>query len=307
MFAPVIKTVFYQFRPTTTAGSTSQCGWNHRRSPFLAMFCVPVLSLISACDSHTGNNLSGQLSNGELSLSLPSRLRDARAVNPNAVIATATVNNLDFPLTRTDNGSFQTSISIDANQTVTMSISFSETLSNGAVIELASHPEISRDIGSSNATIEFSDDNYQTNFDRDADGCDNLSEREIETNPLVDDSFPTGFTRTVSFTLPEIIPDPQLTRAIVAIAGQTRAVTRIGNAFQSSGALQQCSNASITVFLRQDVNANQLTLATASVPHGTTSNIALTDADFDFNEDADGDGRINVTELRDGTNPFVQD
>ena len=306
MFSPVNKKSI-QTLPAAKPNSDLRRHWNHYRSAIFAGICLPVLILVSACDSDSGNTMSGQLSNGELSLSLPGRIRDAQAVNPNAVIATATVNNLDYPLTRTDNGRFQTSITIDANQSITASVSFSESLTNGAVIELASHPSITRQIGSGNATIEFFDSNYQTDFDRDADGCDNLSEREVETNPLVNDAVPVGFTRTVAFTLPAIIPDPELTRAVITVAETPRAVVRVGTRFQSSGAVSLCSNASINVLLLQQIDGRTLVLASASVAHGTTANIELSDGNFNFNEDADGDGRINVTELRNNTDPFVAD
>jgi len=127
------------------------------------------------------------------------------------------------------------------------------------------------------------------------------------TNPLVNDAVPSGFSRTVSFNLPAVIPNPELSQAIITVAESPRAVRRTGTRFQSSGAVPLCSNASINVLLLQQVNDRSLVLATASVAHGTTTNIELNDSSFDFNEDADGDGRINVTELRDNTDPFLPD
>lgn len=300
MFPLVLKPLIFNSNNISTATTG--------RSARMLALCLPVISSLIACDGDYTDTVTGELSAGDLSLNLPSRIRNISAINPNAVRAIATVNNQQFPLARTSDGTYQTSITLSANTPVSVSVSFSETLTSGTVIELARHPAIERNTGSNDLTLQFFDNNYETaNFDLDGDGCSNIVEREVETNPLINDAIPANFVRGVSFDLPASIPNPELSQAIVTVAETPRAVRKTGNRFQSSGAVSQCSNAAINVLLLQQYNGSTLVVATATVSHGTNANIELSTNDFNFNEDADGDGRTNVTELQNGTDPFVQD
>lgn len=304
MFSLLLKPQFLNFRLEPNSADSPG------RTARLLVLCLPVIGALIACEGDYSDTVTGELALGELSVKLPSRLRNISAINPNAVSAIATVNNQQHPLTRAADGSYQTSITVSANTPVSVSVSFSETLSGGTVIELASHPAIERNIGSNDLTLQFFDNNYETaNFDLDGDGCSNLIEREVETNPLVNDAIVPNFVRSISFNIPASIsslPDQQLFRQIVAIAGSPRAISRTGNSVQSSGAVPQCANAEIQVLIRRTIDGKQLTVAKASIPHGTTTNNVLSEGDFDFNEDADGDGLTNLAEIANGTDPFVR-
>lgn len=305
MFSVALKPLIHYL------SSAANNGANYgTRAVWLAL-CVPVISSLVACGGEgEANSSTADLIAGELSLNMPSRIRNINAINPNAVSAVATINNQRFPLTRGNDGRFQTSITVNTNTDISVGVSFSETLPGGANIELASHPAIESNTGNDNLTIQFLESNYETdNFDVDGDGCSNITEREVDTNPLVNDAIPANFVRSISFNIPagiSSLPDQNLLEARVQIVGIGRAAIRIDNSIQSSGALTQCSNSEILVLLRYGLPNNILTIASAIVPHGTSANVVLSESDFDFNEDADGDGITNLTELQSGSNPFVQ-
>lgn len=304
MFSVVLKPLTLhsslKFISTAFAGRNARC----------IALCLPVIGSLVACDGNYNDTVTGELSEGELSLNLPARIRNISAINPNAVRAIATVNNQQYPLTRANDGTYQTSITVNADSAVSVSVSFSETLPGGTAINLASHPAIERNTGSNDLTMQFFDNNYETaNFDLDGDGCSNIVEREVETNPLVNDTLPANFERSVSFNIPASInslPEQLLFRPIVTIGNIIRAATINQNNVQSTGRVPQCANAEIQVLLRITINGNSLVVAQASVPHGTSVNNVLSESDFNFNEDADGDGLTNLTEIQNGTDPFVR-
>ncbi len=266
------------------------------------------------CDGTTSPTADTETSQGVLNLAVPEKIRTVSAINLDAVQAIATVNNEDIVLSRSGDG-FQATLTIDVNSQVTISLRFLETLPDGTVITLAEHPAVTRNITDSDQRLEFFSNNYETDaFDFDGDGVSNIDERELETDPLVPSNIPSDRIIDVSFNLPGIILEPQITQAITSFSGGPRAVRRDGNFFQITGTAPTSSEVVIEVILRQlqQLEGNNQTIvianATRTVPLGIDDEIIqLTDSDFNFNIDSDGDGRNNLQELQQGTNPLVND
>jgi len=262
-----------------------------------------VALLVAGCDSDQSS--TAMIETDNLALPVPARIRNIAAIDLDAINAIAVVNAQVYTLARQGNR-FQTAINdIPKNSPVSISLRFTETLPGGEVIDLASHPEITRNIGNANVTVEFLEADYKTDFDIDGDGCHNIVEREVGTDPLVfDDNSPDNL-RVVTFDLPDVIPNPQFTQVIATFAGIVRAYRRTGNTFEISGNVPRCSNVGIEVLLLQRFNGQRIVVATATRSIGSAENIQLNDADFNYDQDTDGDGLTNITELNNGTNPLV--
>lgn len=270
-----------------------------------------VLLGMSGCDSTS--EIGQETDPGVVKFAIPESIRTVSAVDLNAVQAIATVNNEETSLTRNGN-QFQTTISVEVNSQVTVSLLFRETLPDGTVIDLAMHPAVTRIITTSDQRLEFFESGYQTDFDFDGDGISNIAERELNTDPLTPSNLPLTRTIDVSFNLPGIILEPQITQAITTFSGAPRAVRRDGNFFQITGTASTGNNVIIKVILRQlqqfDGINQTIVIADASrsVPIGIDNmDIQLEDSDFNFDIDSDGDGRNNLQELRQGTNPLISD
>ena len=124
------------------------------------------------------------------------------------------------------------------------------------------------------------------------------------------DTRPDNRTITINFSLPLIINDPQITQVIATIAGTPRAVRRDGNDFEISGLATTRSTVSVEVILLQRLDSGislVLANATSSIPIGAQAvTVELTDDDFNFDRDQDGDGITNLDELQNGTDPVLQ-
>ncbi|OED39075.1 hypothetical protein AB833_16150 [Chromatiales bacterium (ex Bugula neritina AB1)] len=269
-------------------------------------FCA-ILSVLGGCDG-SAELSSGIASNEQITVSLPERIRNAAAVDLNAVQAVATVNGEEHILTL-NGGKFQASISVPSNTSFTIRLDFSETLPSGISIVLASYQE-NISVAGTNQTVEFFDSDYNTNFDNDGDGFSNIAERELNTDPLTFSNTPTLRTLDVEFNLPSVIPDPLVTQVIATFSGVPRAVRRTGNRFEVAGSVATGSEVAIEVILLQQFNNQRVILAVANQTLDVGVNaetLQLDDSNFDFDQDPDGDGRINIDELQAGTNPFVRD
>ncbi len=271
---------------------------------------ITLALLLSACDTQ---NPVGGMDNHSIELGIPAKIRNVAAVNLDAVtaIANVTINNedtgQDYPLTRAGNR-FQTTISLENATSVAVNLRFSERLGSGDVISLARHGQVTQTVGNGNIVMEFFESGFDDNFDDDNDGITNLQERNLGTDPLTPSQVRQNRQLNVEFTLPGTLPDPLVTQSIVTFAGVPRAVSRVGNNLTITGNITTLSEVDIEVVLLQRVNNRQVVLATATrtVPAGFDDlSQQLTDGEFDFSRDDDGDGQTNVEEVRNGTDPFT--
>jgi len=265
--------------------------------------------LLAGCGSDESGG-SIEIQADQLSLTVPDRIRQVQELAIETVEAIATVNGQQHDLTRTGE-QFRVSITLPSNSNVNISILFRQRLDDGGVLDLANYNS-SFTVGTTNQTLQvFNNEFNDTPFDNDNDQISNLVEREEGTDPFVFDARPENRNFTISFTLPRIINDPQVTQVIATIAGTPRAVTRVGNDFEISGAATTRSTVAIEVILLQRLESGislVLADATQTVASGVQSvSIQLSDEDFNFDRDQDGDGRTNLQELQDGTDPFRQD
>lgn len=265
--------------------------------------------LLSSCGSDESNG-SIEIQADRLSLTMPDRIRQVRELAIETLEAVATVDGQQYELIRTGE-QFTVSITLASNSDVNVSILFRERLADGGVLDLASYSSSLR-VGTVNQTLQiFNDEFNDSPFDIDNDQISNLVEREEGTDPFVFDTRPENRNISISFSLPRIIDDPQVTQVIATIAGTPRAVTRIGNNFQISGVATTRSAVTIEVILLQRL-ASGISLVLADATQTVTSGVQavaidLTDDDFNFDRDQDGDGRTNLEELQNGTDPFRRD
>ena len=275
----------------------------------ISALCLCILAFIlGGCASDESTNTI-EIKPDQLSLSVPNRIREVRELDIENVEAIATVNGQQFELTRTDD-QYRVSLNIPTNSSIDISIRFSERLDSGDVLDLAEFSS-SLNIGTENQTLQVFEDEFNDSaFDDDNDLISNLIEREEGTDPFVFDTRPDNRTITINFSLPLVINDPQITQVIATIAGTPRAVRRDGNNFEISGIATTSSTVSVEVILLQRLDSGislALADATRSIPSGVQAVIVeLTDDDFNFDRDQDGDGITNLDELQNGTDPTTQ-
>ena len=250
---------------------------------------------------------AGQLDSGMIELGIPAQIRQVSAVNLDAVSAIANVNNVDYQLTR-NGDSFQTTITLDNVSSIAVNLRFAETLESGYVLNLARHTQVTRIVDSDNITMEFFDSDYDTDFDDDGDSVSNLQERELGTDPTFTDNATRNLT--LNFTVPSIVPDPDVTQPIVTFSNTPRVprTQPTGNAFTVTGSVGS-GVIPVEVRLTQQVVFGNgrvvMAIANTTVASGFDDvTLELFDNDFDFSRDDDGDGITNVEEVRNGTDPF---
>lgn len=270
-----------------------------------AFACLLALG-VSGCggnESSTSIDVQGD----QLSLTAPDRIRQVRELDIETLEAIATINGQETEFVRTGE-QFRVSVPIPSNSSVSISILFRERLDNGGVLNLANFSS-TIEMGNTNRTLQVFDNEFNdAPFDEDGDQISNLVEREENTDPFVFDTRPDNRNFTINFSLPGVINDPQVTQVITTIAGTPRAVRREGNDFEITGLATTRSSVAVEVILLQRLDSGislVLADATREVPSGVQAVfIALNDADFNFNRDQDGDGRTNLEELQNGTDPF---
>lgn len=272
-------------------------------------FVFVLAFVISGCGSNEGStNIDVQ--GDTLSLTAPDRIRQVRALDIESLEAIATINGQETEFVRSGE-QFRVSVPIPSNSNVSISILFRERLDNGGVLNLANF-STTLDIGSTNETLQVFDNEFNdAPFDEDGDQISNLAEREEDTDPFVFDARPDNRSFTINFTLPGVINDPQITQVITTIAGTPRAVRREGNDFEITGLATTRASVTVEVILLQRLDSGiplVLADATREVPSGIQDVfIELSDADFNFDRDQDGDNRTNLEELQNGTDPFRAD
>ena len=271
--------------------------------------CLCILAFILGGCASDESTSSIDIQSDQLSLSVPNRIRQIQELDIENVEAIATINGQQFELTRTDD-QYRVSLNIPTNSSINISIRFSERLDSGEVLDLAEFSS-SLDIGTENQTLQVFEDEFNDSaFDDDNDLISNLIEREEGTDPFVFDTRPDNRTITINFSLPLVINDPQITQVIATIAGTPRAVRRDGNDFEISGIATTRSTVSVEVILLQRLDSGVslvLADATSSIPSGVQAvTVELTDDDFNFDRDQDGDGITNLDELQNGTDPVLQ-
>jgi len=260
---------------------------------------------LAGCDSDAP---TGQLdSHGVLSMAIPERIRNASAVNLSAVTATATVNGESYPM-NLSGGRFIATIPVQSNGTLTVSLRFEERLDSGVSITLASASKPHTVNGQSDV-LNFTNEDFNTDFDDDADGLTNIREREIGTDPITADQFSENRNLTLTFSIPGAIPFPAVTQPRVQVANIPRGVEIDGLTYTSRSSVTTLSPVTVEVILQQRIPQTVfLARSITEVPAGFDNvSVQLNDNDFDFSLDNDGDGRTNIEEVRNGTNPFVPD
>lgn len=281
---------------------------NNYRQMMGLLAMVTALALSGCGGNESSSNID--IRGNQLSLTAPDRIRQVQALDIEALEAIATINGQESEFVRTGE-QFRISVTIPSNSDVDINIIFRERLDNGGVLNLATYSS-TVEVGNTNKTVQVFDNEFNdAAFDEDGDQISNLAEREGDTDPFTFDARPDNRNFTINFTLPGVIDDPQVTQVIATIAGTPRAVRREGNDFEITGLATTRSSVSVEVILLQRLESGiSLVLgdATRDVPSGIQAVfISLVDSDFNFNRDQDGDGRTNLQELQNGTDPFRQD
>lgn len=281
---------------------------------------IPILTtlfVLSGCigDSNPTNQVTGQVTNlatGEqpasgLEFQLPAKIRTSLAVDFSQVTGFANVNGRNYEMERFGDRYRALVPNVPVNSDVSIDLLFSERLSDGRVLELARTNPQSFTVGTADQTIEISEEQYSYDFDADNDQISNIAERNDGTDPFTPENAGTR-TITVEFNLPQRIEDPAITRVIALVADVPRPRTpRADNVVQVSGLVPASSTIDIDIRLTQQFDGEAVLIARATDQIDAGSDdftLNLSDENFDFSIDDDGDGISNIDEIQAGSNPF---
>lgn len=293
-------------------------------------------SLIAGCAltiaSCSGDTSTGELhGNGMLSMAVPEPIRRVLAVDIDKILATANINGVAYPMRLIDNR-FIGNISLTRTETITISLRFEECLdasglnislengekcqeSAGIPITLAEAQERQIQTNNQNETVRFVAEDFNTDCnqcDFDGDNLSNLQEREIGTNPIIADVYQESRNVTLTFSIPNEIPFPAVTQPRVLMDLRPRGVELLDEfTYTSRGTVNTPNPVLVEVDLLQRLTPPQTVLLarfSEEVPVGFNDvSIQPSHSEFDYSFDNDGDGRSNIEEIRNGTNPVLQD
>ncbi|MDO6460228.1 sugar-binding protein [Granulosicoccaceae sp. 1_MG-2023] len=164
---------------------------------------LPVLISLAACSSEE----TGPQAGAELRVSVPAFISSVRSVDLSALTATLELNGESRTMTRSGDV-WSTTVSVAANSTHTLSLSWSETV-RGRALPLGQY-STSVSVGESAQTVVIASEDYNSEgFDLDGDGVSNLQERALSTNPFLDNTL-AGAVDVVIPRLPEDSAAPTL-------------------------------------------------------------------------------------------------
>lgn len=278
-------------------------------------FLVSILAaavMLSGCDGGTPASGLIETSPGTgsgVDFQPPEKIRTSLAVNFDQVSGTVNVNSRSFQMQRDGEQFIATIPNVPANSEVSIDLLFNEMLIDGRILNLARTESRTFSIGSSDDTVNISEEEFIYDFDDDNDQISNIAERNDNTDPFTPENAGTR-TITVEFTLPLRIQDPGITDVTTLIADMPRR-TSPGTFVQASALLSTLNTIDIDVRLTQPVPQEDedniiIARAVTQVEPGTQNRvIQLSDSDFDFSLDNDRDGISNIDELQSGTNPFI--
>lgn len=264
---------------------------------------VALACLLAGCE---GDTTVGQIVNNNLNLQVPEKIRQVSAVNLANVTAIAIVNNQTFPMNQSGDRYIAT-ISLQQTDSLNIVIEFTELLDNGATIRLVNAQRVVT-VNGNRVTADFTESDFNDNFDDDSDGLSNLQERNLGTDPTSFTTFRENRELTLTFDTPAAIPNPLVTQPRVLFAGIPRGITQSGLSYTSSGFVTTLTEVEIEVRMSQQINSGRVVLAesVSTIAAGfDDTTVDLNDNDFDFSRDDDGDGRTNIDEVRAGTDPFA--
>lgn len=273
--------------------------------PFLAT-CL----ILSGCDSTSGTaQLIGQTDAAQNSFDvrLPEKIRTSLAVDFSRVEGIATVNGRFYQMERVDNRFRATVPDIQINSEVTVDLLFRETLPSGQILNLAETAPRTFSVGSTDTTIEISEEQFSYSFDDDNDGLSNISERNDGTDPFVPQDAGTR-TITAEFNLPQIIEAPDIIQVTVLMADEPRGFSRQESFVRSTGLVPNGSTIDVEVLLTQIFDGSTIRIgeAQSQVDAGDQNvTVFFQGNDFDFSIDTDNDGVSNIDEIQSGRDPFV--
>lgn len=264
------------------------------------------LLLLSGCGGES-SQVQPQSGSG-LQFQLPVVIRESLNVDFTQVRAEVNVNGRSYDMQPFGANSYRVEIpNIPTNSDLDINVRFTERLSDGSELLLAETDPRQFSIGQSDQTVQISENQY--NYpDDDQDGITNIDERNNNTNPFVPENAGTR-TIVVRFNIPQRIQDPVITQVTSIIANRARARTRDENFIEATALLVPNGTVvDVDIRLTQRFLGSPVTVARAieQVAAGATNEtLDLTDDNFDFDLDEDGDGISNLDELEGGTNPFI--
>ena len=288
-------------------------------------YCVLLCSLLglSACDTNQSNEHSGVVTahgngSGSVGFEPPSMLLQSRAVNPEQLLLTVTVNGREIkvePVTNSDGSqSWAGSLRVERGSNLQIIVTWSEAF-RGQVLDLAQasenftvpvNPE-------SDIVIRFVAGDYYTGFDQDQDSISNLSERNANSDPLVNEApsdpivlVNAGISAQLPDRLRDISNDINEDLYVVAEIDRTAIeISREENEWRGETTVPTDADVLINFTVYTSINRD-VPIArwrdTRNVGDGIFIEIQPEDYDYQFN--TDGDDLINVQELLDGSNPL---
>ncbi len=265
------------------------------------------LLILSGCTGDSGEH-AVPLNPGAsgITLASPIKIRESLAIDFSQVTGVANVNGRTYEMVQSGSGYRATINNIPINSDVQLNLLFQEQLPDGQALRLAYTDQITIAIGNSNQTRQILQAEYRYDYDADGDGISNIVERNNGSDPFIPENAVNRVV-VVQLNIPQIINDPGITQVIALFADVPRAGSRpFANTFAFRGEVSSTIPVGIDIRLTQEYEGQRIIVARALTerpPGEEDIFIALTDDDFDFSLDSDGDGTSNLDELQAGTNP----
>ncbi len=265
------------------------------------------LLILSGCNGDSsGYSVSPDPDESGLTLAAPIKIRESLAIDFSQVTGVANVNGRTYEMVQSGS-SYRAAIdNIPVNSDVQLNLLFQERLPSGQTLRLAYTDQINIAVGTTNQTRQILQAEYLYDYDADGDGVSNIVERTNGSDPFTPENAVNRVV-VVQLNIPQIINDPSITQVIALFADVPRARSRpFANTFSFRGEVSSRIPVGIDIRLTQEYQGQKIIVARALTerPPGVEDIfIALTDNDFDFSLDSDGDGISNLDELQAGTNP----
>ena len=273
----------------------------------LAITTLAVAISLTGCGGQQSAATADQVA--ALAVSVPARIRQTDAVNLSQLSALLTVNNRTPEyLTQAADGTWSTTVMVPANARSTVTVEWFENY-EGASLRLAEQTQTTY-VGATAEMLNLGSA-YTTQgvaFDQDSDGFSNLDERVLGTDPLVNSDRPEIASMDLEIAVPEALLSLIGGYAVTAsVNGADTPLTNTDRRYSASvSGLAANTTADVNVAIESVVYPG-VTLAVAqksiALSQGSNNAVSIQSGDFDSNDDYDGDGENNLSELVRGRNP----
>lgn len=262
------------------------------------------LLFLAGCDSEQSGDLVATISDTELTLPVPERIRSINALDPNNITATAIVNGVPATLQRNSAGGFRGAIQVPAQSTFSVDVEFSEQFANEKLVLATSSQQVTT--GSGNQQLNLRRSSYDfASHDADADSVSNIVEREEDTDPLDSAQAPQMINVTVIARQPQALQSGSFGNYFFEanVGSDVKVLSASGSDFRGSFYVVDRAPVEASVQMVETFTGQQLTVATQTRQLNAIADqqTVIFEANVYSMPDRDGDGQSDVAELVAGT------